>query len=111
MYTDEKNNSLYVSEFGAPVKRDVTVEMSAYAYKDNVKLHYGVDNLSQYALVIPAGNASPNIVTALVPKFVQDSDPVPTGEQEQVITVKGRAHASAALNDELAIIFGTTGDA
>lgn len=111
MYTDEKNNSLYVDEFAAPVKRDVAVELTAYHYKDNTKLHYGVDNMSEYGLVLPGGNVSPNIVTALVPKLVIESDPIPTGAEEQVITVRGRAYASASLDDELVLVFGTTGDA
>ena len=111
MYTDEKNNSLYVDEFGAPVKRDVAVEMTAYHYKDYTKLHYAVDQASQLGLVLPAGNSSPNIVTALIPLVVIEGDPIPTGAEEQVITVRGRGYASASLNDELVIVFGTTGDA
>lgn len=111
MYTGEKNNSLVIDEFGAPVKRTVSFEMTAYHYKTNAKLHSGVDYATQYAMVVPAGQTAPNIVTALIPKFVVKSDPVPAGAEEQVMTIRGQAYASASLNDELVLVYGTTGDA
>ena len=110
LYTDEKNNSLYVSEYGAPNRRRIMVEMEAYHYKDYTKFHDGVDNQTQYNIVIPSGDTVPYIHTWTIPRFELNADTVPTGDEEQVVTLSGYAVGTSTGDDEATLVYGKASD-
>jgi hypothetical protein len=111
-YEDEKNNSLYISEYGRPKPRNVTVKLSAYFYKEHAQFLRDQWNRNRFDLVIPVGSTAGSICTIYCPALahaaaagVEINNPEITGDEEKSINLEGVSLASSSYNDELAIRF------
>lgn len=111
-YEEEKNNSLYISEFGRPGKREVTIAMNAYYYKEHADMFAAQLNRTKMDFVIPVGSTAGSICTVYVPASgagaaagVEINNPDISGDEEKAIAIEGKALASASYNDEFSLIF------
>lgn len=110
-YVDEKNNTLYTSEYGRPGKRIVTVDLTLYYYKEHASFFYEQEAQTKSALVIPVGSAAGSIMTIYCPTSgasgagVILNNPDISGTEEKQIKVTGECLANSSYNNELSIIF------
>lgn len=102
-YTDEKNNVLYPTVYGAPGFRDVTGTLQLYFYRNTSSYFYRSNVQMQDALILPAGNVAGKIMELSCPA-IEYKSPTISGDEEIMLELPLTAVGNAG-DDELAITF------
>jgi hypothetical protein len=103
-YTDEKNNQMYPTIYGAPGFRDVTGSIQLYFYRNTSSYWYRSNSQIQDALILPAGNVPGRIMELSCPR-IEYKTPTISGDTETMVELPFTAVASPAGDDEFTVTF------
>lgn len=103
-YENEKNNKWTAERFGRPGKRSVEGEIELNYITEGPSYFYRAAYQIQNALVIPVGNVSGYIMELQIP-YAEYGTPKISGEEEFAQNIPFVGVASAALNDEMKVVF------
>ena len=101
---DEKTGDAYPRSFRLQGRRDVAVNLTRYFYADDSARRYAADHQVSYTLELPVGDVPGKRVMIACPNW-QHTTPEMSGDAEMSVALNGKAYATAAMDDEIKIIF------
>ncbi len=101
---DEKTGDSYPRTITKTQKRDIDISIARYFYPAESRRRYDANNQTRFWIKVPVGDTAGKRARFEMLN-VQFDSPELSGENEMSVSLKGKAYATSALDDEIKLIF------